>query len=53
MIDYCIDYLVSLFDKLLDFLSGMELLPGVSLLGVLLAGVVVVLLITFVFNFRK
>ena len=53
MINDCINYLVKLFKDFVDNLSGMELTEGVSLLGVLLAAIVIVLLITFTFNGRK
>lgn len=53
MINDCVNYLVKLFKEFLDVLSGMELTTGVTLLGVLLAAIVIVSLIGFTFNFRK
>ncbi len=53
MINDCINYLVKLFKDFVDNLSSMELTEGVTLLGLLLAGIVIVFLISYTFNGRK
>ncbi|MCM1309229.1 MAG: hypothetical protein NC223_11570 [Butyrivibrio sp.] len=45
-----IDYVLSLFGDFIDTLSSMYLFRGVSILGVLLAVMIVIMVIGFVFR---
>lgn len=50
MVDYCIDYLSGLLGDFIASLTGMELVPGVTLFGLLVGALVVVFLIGTVFK---
>ena len=50
MVDYCIDYLSGLFGNFITSLTGMELVPGVTLFGIFVGALVVLFLIGTVFK---